>query len=153
MGKPLGPQAQNQPVSAPANTGQTGNGILDERGRKIIPDIDVKNLRSQRSGDKMLVKAWIFNNSSDQVIRIDTTEVLSQKRTQNQEINPNSSRELTLYDGPVAKNDNERDARIAYRLKANQDVFMESYDIEYHLEPDGKFVVEELHDDGPVRDI
>lgn len=78
---------------------------------------------------------------------------MKQKRTQNQEINPGSSRELTLYDGPIALNENERNAQIVYRLKVNNDVFMENYDVEYNLESDGKFVVEELHDEGPIRDI
>lgn len=151
MGKPLGPNASNGPA---AGGMQQGNGITDANGRKITPDIDVRNLKSYRQGgDKMLVKAWIFNQSPDQIIRVDTTYLMKQKRTQNQEINPGSSREVTLYDGPIAQNENEREAQIAYRLKVNNDVFMENYNVEYNLESDGKFVVEELHDDGPIRDI
>lgn len=151
MGKPLGPNDTNQPMSG---TQQQGGGVVDASGRKITPDIDVRNLKSYRQGnDKMLVKAWVFNQSPDQIIRVDTTYLMKQKRTQNQEIQPGKSRELTLYDGPIALNENERDAQIAYRLKINNDVFMESYNVEYNLESDGKFVVEELHDDGPIRDI
>lgn len=152
MGKPLGPNASsNNPVGASA---QQGGGVVDSNGRKITPDIDVRNLKSYRQGsDKMLVKAWVFNQSPDQIIRVDTTYLMKQKRTQNQEINPGSSRELTLYDGPIALNENERNAQIVYRLKVNNDVFMENYDVEYNLESDGKFVVEELHDEGPIRDI
>ena len=101
----------------------------------------------------MLVKAWVFNQSPDKIIRIDTTNVIGQKRTQNQEINHGSSRELTLYDGPVANDDNDDDAHITYRLKLNGDVFMENYRVEFHRESDGAFVVEELHDEGPIRDI
>jgi hypothetical protein len=150
MGKPLGPNASN---STPSPS-QQGGGVVDANGRKITPDIDVRNLKSYRQGgDKMLVKAWVFNQSPDQIIRIDTTYLMKQKRTQNQEINAGSSRELTLYDGPIADNDYERDAHIVYRLKVNNDVFMEGYDVEFNRESDGKFVVEELHDEGPIRDI
>lgn len=56
MGKPLGPNASsNNPVGASA---QQGGGVVDSNGRKITPDIDVRNLKSYRQGsDKMLVKA------------------------------------------------------------------------------------------------
>jgi hypothetical protein len=151
MGKPLGPNASAGEPST--SNSQPGAGVVDASGRKIIPDIDVRNLRSQQNGDKMYVKAWVFNNSQDQIIRVDTTYLLKQKRTQNQEIGPGSSRELTLYDGPAPRNENEHNAQIAYRLKANGDVFMENYRIEYNRESDGTYSVEELHDDGPVRDI
>ncbi len=151
MGKPLGVPVNQQPSPAPV-TG-ANSGILDEHGRKIIPDIDFKNLRSQRQGsDKLIVRAWVLNNS-DQGIRIDTSYLLKQKRTHNQLIGPRDSRELTLYDGPIPDNENERSAQIAYRLQVNGDVFMENYRIDYGLESDGKRIIEELIDDGPVRDI
>ena len=152
MGKPLGPHSENQVAST--NTPHASDGVVDASGRKIIPDIHVRNIKSYRQGnDKLLVKGWVFNESADQIIRVDTTYVLKQKRTQNQEINPNNSREVTLYDGPIPRNDNERDAQITFRLKVNGDVFMENYDVEFHRESDGMFVVEELHDDGPIRDM
>lgn len=155
MGKPLGP-AGNQPTqdqAVPAATPQASNGILDERGLKIIPDIDFKNLRSQRQGtDRLIVKAWIANGS-DQQIRVDTSYLLKQKRIHNQFINPRDSREVTLYDGKIPDNDNEGSANVAYRLQVNGDVFMENYRVEYNREQDGKFIVSELIDDGPVRDI
>ena len=150
VGQPLG---SGVPTDSNTPTVQAGNGIVDASGRKIIPDIDVKNLRSHLNGDKMLVKAWIANKSSDQIIRVDTTYLMKQKRTQNQEINPNDSREITLYDGPVARNENEHTAQITYRLKTNGDVFMENYRVEYNLESPGVWSVEELHDDGPTRDM
>lgn len=154
MGKPLGPSGQNQTDrQTPANTSQVSNGILDEQGRKILPDIDFKNLRSHLDGDKLLVKAWVVNNSRDQVIRIDTTHLLKQKRQHNQQINPGDSRELKLYDGPAPRNENEHSAQVAYQLVKNGDLFIENFRIDYGLEDDGVRVVEELIDDGPVRDV
>ncbi len=154
VGKPLGPQPkQSQDQQAPVSTPQASSSVLDERGRKIIPDIDLKNLRSHRQGDeKLLVKAWIVNNS-DQVLRIDTSYLLKQKRTHNQFINPHDSHEATLYDGKIPDTENEHDAQIAYRLQVNGDVFMENYRVDYGRESDGKYIVEELIADGPVRDI
>ena len=92
-------------------------------------------------------------NDSDQLIRIDTSYVLKQKRTHNQQINPRDSREITLYDGEIPDNDSENNAQIAYRLQVNGDVFMENYRVDYSRESDGKFVISDLIDDGPVRDI
>ena len=139
---------QLQGTSAP----QSG-GTVDASGRKIIPHITVKNLRSDRQGDRMTVRAWIVNESPDQIIRIDTSYLLKQKQTHEREINPGDSHELKLYDGPTPRDEHEHEAQIVYRLKANGDLFMEDYRIEYNLESDGSRTVEELHSDGPVRDI
>lgn len=154
MGKPARPEGQDQASpQTPANTPQASNGIVNERGLKIIPDIDVRNLKSYLQGDKLIVKAWIFNESPDQIIRVDTSYLLKQKRTHNQEISPKNSREITLYDGQAPTNENERQAQIAFRLKVNGDVFMESYRIGYSLESGNRRIVEDLIGDGPVRDI
>lgn len=151
MGKPLGPSASAEP-SVPQDS-QQDSGVLDANGRKIIPDIEVKNLRSHRQGEeKLRVTAWLVNKSS-QEIRIDTTYLLKQKRQPNQILGSGQSHELVLYDGQIPDNDNEHQAQITYRLQANGDVFMENYRIKYDLESDGKQIVGDLIDDGPVRDI
>lgn len=154
MGKPLGtqsdqPQKSSQTVASPAN----GDGVRDPNGMKIIPDIGVKKIQTDRRGDKILVRAWITNNSPDQLIRVDSSYLIKQKRTHNQEIRTGDTRELVLYDGPAPRNDNESKAQITFRLMQNGDVFMENYRIEYNLESDGIFTVEEFHDDGPTRDV
>lgn len=155
IGKPLGPAGDGQNQPAPANPSQlqTGNGVLDERGHKIIPKISFKNFRSQRQGEnRLIVKTYVVNDS-DQPIRIDTSYLLKQKRTHNQLINPHDAHELVLYDGEIPDNENEHHAQIVYRLQVNGDVFMENYRVAYSLESGGKHIVEDLVDDGPVRDI
>ena len=157
MGRPLGParEGQNQGQSAPTSAPQpqAGNGVLDERGYKIIPTISFKNFRSQRQGEKRLIVKTYIVNDSDQPIRIDTSYLLKQKRTHNQLMSPHDAHELVLYDGEIPDNENEHHAQIAYRLQVNGDVFMENYHVAYSLESDGKRIVEDLVDDGPVRDI
>lgn len=154
MGKPLGPAQESQNQQPPAAASQpAGNGVVDGRGHKIIPTISFKNFRSQRQGDKrLIVKAYVVNDSA-QPIRIDTSYVLKQKRTHNQLMNPRDAHELVLYDGEIPDNENEHHAQIAYRLQVNGDVFMENYRVAYSLESDGKRIIEDLVDDGPVRDI
>lgn len=155
MGKPLGPAGDDAPqrdIAQPSQTPQQQQGIHDERGLKIIPEIEVKNVRSHRNGNRLRVTAWIANNS-DQPIRIDTTRVLDQSRTQNRFLNPRASYEHVLYEGEIPDDDNRTKGQIAYRLQINNDVFMENYRVEYDLESDGKHVVTDMIDEGPVRDI
>lgn len=157
MGKPLGPAGDKpqddvpQP-SQPSQTPQQQQGVHDEHGLKIIPEIEVKNVRSHRNGDRLRVTAWIANNS-DQPIRIDATRVLDQSRTQNRFLNPRASYEHVLYEGEIPDDDNKTKGQITYRLQVNNDVFMENYRVEYNLESDGKQTVTDLIDEGPVRDI
>lgn len=163
MGKPLQPPAESEnkhQVSETAVTPQsqeaaerTNAHLVDDRGYKIVPNIEAENLRSQRQGgDQLIVKAWVKNHS-EQPIRIDYSYLLKQKRQHNQELSPHMSREFTLYQGKIPENEHEDNAQIAFRLKENGDVFMENYRVEFYRESDGKFLVGELIDDGPVRDI
>lgn len=154
MGKPLGPAAKSEQPQ-PTQTGQPNphEGILDERGLKIIPDIEVKNLKSDRMGeDKLIVRGWIQNNT-DLEIRIEWTYLLKQKNTQNQFIGPRGAREVKFYDGKVPDNDNEDSAQIAFKITKNNDVFLENYRVDFYQERDGKFKVSDLIDDGPTRDL
>jgi hypothetical protein len=154
MGQPLNQNtpinsAASEPISAPV----AGNGIVDASGRKIIPTTHVEHLHTHREHDRIMVKAGVLNKSPDHTIRIDTTYLLGQNRRQNQEIRPGGSREILLYDGPIPHDESQHGAQITYRLRQNGDVFMVNYRVEYSLEPDGARLVEELHEDGPVRDI
>lgn len=154
VGKPLGQPPQpptNQPMAAPMPARQA-SGIVDDRGRKVIPHIDLKDLRSHRNNDRFLVTAWV-RNESEQRIRIDDTYLLKQKRSQHMELAPGQSHELRLYDGPLLDNENEHQAWITYRLMVNGDVFMENFRIRYTLEHDGKHMVSDLIGDGPIRDM
>jgi hypothetical protein len=128
------------------------SGLRDEKGYKIIPDIEVKNVRSRRDGDKLTVTAWV-TNKSDQRIRIDYIYLLGEKKQINQELNSNQARELMLYQGSTPHDENERDAQIVYRLQENMDLFQNDYDVEFNRESDGAYTVEELHEDGSTRDI
>lgn len=155
LGKALMGQPVGQQPSATAQQPETmaqKNGLVDEDGRKIIPDIDLKNVQSHRQANKLTVTAWVMNNS-DQILRVDSCYLLKQNRTLNQVMSPRQSRQLTLYDGPIPRDENEHQARIVYRLQANGDTFQNYYRIGYHPEADGARMIDDLYDDGPVQDI
>jgi hypothetical protein len=147
LGQPVAPNQAQQSNSAPQ-----GQGVVDEQGHKIIPEIDITDLRSHLDGDKLTVTAWVANRS-DQHIRVDSCYLLKQKKQFNQELGPNQSHELTLYQGPAPHDENEHQAHIVYRLHVNGDSFQNNYRIDYHLESDGVRIINELRKDGPVRDI
>lgn len=140
------PQQQTAPAS------QQGSGIVDGNGLKVIPHIELKDLRSHRQGEQLIVTAWVVNDS-DQRLRIDSGYLLKQKRQFNQDLSPHQSHELTLYQGPAPHDESEHHAQIIYRLHVNGDVFQNNYRIDYHTESDGTRTVDQLHDDGPVRDV
>lgn len=150
MGKPAGSNEVTQPNAQ--QTAQQQQGIHDERGLKIIPEIEVKNVRSNRNGDRLRVTAWI-ENKSDQQIRIDGTRLIDQSRTQNRFLDPRASYEFVFFEGSIPNEDNRTKAEVVYRLQLNGDQFMERYRVEYDPESDGKHVVTDLVDEGPVRDI
>jgi len=145
------PHTDSPPQEAGAESGGK-NGLVDEHGHKIIPRIELMDLRSHRNGDKLLVTAWVANHS-DQRIRIDNCYLLKQKRQFHQEIGPGQSHELRLYDGPAPHDENEHHATIDYRLMVNGDVFRAQYRIAYHYEHDGTRIVGGLVEDSPVRDM
>jgi hypothetical protein len=126
--------------------------LVDEHGYKIIPHITLDNVKTHRDGDTMTVMAWITNHS-ERPVRIDYFTVLGQKQTFQYEISPSKPRQLTIYKGPVAPSEHDGHAELTFRIKENDDLFKNVYHVEFNRESDGKFTIEELHDDGPARDI
>jgi hypothetical protein len=142
------PTAQNKQPSVPI----ASHSVLDANGYKIIPNISLNNIQSHRSSDQLIVTGWVVNDS-DQQVRIDYCYLLKQKRQFNQVLAPGQSHQATLYQGPAPRNENEHSANFIYRLLTNGDSFQKTYTIRYHLESDGTRTIDELHEDGPVRDI
>lgn len=144
------PVAENTAPAEPA-TDRFGSPV-DARGYKIIPEVELINLKTNRNGDQQVVTAWAVNKS-DQEIRVDYTRILSQKLDINRQLGPGQSHEVVIYRGKTPMHDNDDDAEMVFRLMSNTDAFQRRYRVEFHRENDGGFLVEELHIDGPVKDI
>lgn len=140
------PQPNAPPPADPTKTS------VDERGYKIIPKIAVKNLKTRRDGNSMISTLWITNESEENV-RIDSTYVASQKHVSQRELGPGQGHEFLIYRGRVKLHEHDSQAHIIFRLLRSDDLFQEEYHVEYNQEPDGVFTLEELHEDGPTRDI
>ncbi len=141
----LGPMAEQ-------STDSSRTGLVDEHGNKVVPQIEVAHVQSHRHGNDMTVTAWITNRS-DQRIRIDETRMIKQRQQPHRELDPAQAHEFTLYQGPLPKDEAEHYLDIVYRISANGDLFERRYLIEYFRENDGGILVDELHEDGIIRDI
>lgn len=153
MGKPM-PQSDERPdeVAQPPETEAQRNGLVDEHGVKIVPTFKLDHVKSHRNDNKLTVTAWVTNNS-DQRIRIDWCEMLRHKQQFDRELDPGQGHELTLYEGEIPHDEAEHHAQFVYRSSQNGDLFQRMYRIEYHLEGDEMRTVDNLFEDGPVRDI
>lgn len=143
-------QYSNDP--SPQAGGATRTGLVDERGNKIVPQIEIAHVQSHRHGSDMTVTAWVTNRS-DQRLRIDEVRMIKQRQQPHRELEPAAAHELTLYHGSLPKDEAEHSMLVTYRICANGDLFERRYRIEYYRENDGGILVDELHEDGVVRDI
>ena len=126
--------------------------LVDEHGYKVIPRITLDRVKARRSGETMTVTAWVENHS-DKRVRVDDVTVLGQKQVFQRELRPNEGHELLIYKGGVAPDEYESHAELKFRIQENDDGFKYVYHVEFNRESDGKFTIEEFHEDGPVRDI
>ena len=146
--QPQPPAQQPQAGTPPQDPTKTS---VDERGYKIIPEIGAGNLVTRRFGERMVTTVWV-TNESDEILRVDTTNVCGQNRVHNRQMAARQRFELLVYDGDVKKSASNDDAHIDYRLMRSGDVFRVEYDVKYSREADGAFLPQELHGD-EIRDI
>jgi hypothetical protein len=154
--EPVFPNEEASKLATPPvpvqETGPKQSPLVDEHGYKVIPKITLDRIKARRSGDTVMVTAWAQNHS-DRVVRIDYFRVQGQKQVFQRELEPGKGHEVKIYDGPVASNEYDSHGALKFRIKDNQDEFENEYHVEFNREADGKFIIEELHEDGPVRDI
>jgi hypothetical protein len=145
-------EGQQPQASLPAqDTKPQQSPLVDERGYKVIPPVAIERLSARRNGDRVYASAYIANRS-DRPVRIESFTIQGQKQVFNRDIDPNNGFQTKLYDGPVALSEHG-EAELIFRIKENDDRFKNVYEVEFHREADGKFIIEELHEEGPVRDI
>lgn len=126
--------------------------LRDSSGRKIAPQITVSHVKSRLSGSNMTVTAWVTNNSA-YLVRIDECMILSRESRLYRNLSPGHGHEVQLYRGPVATSDHDHRARLTFKITENTDMFEMNYTVEFDRNPNGTFTVEQLHQNGGVRDI
>ncbi len=126
--------------------------FVDEKGRKIIPEIRLEHCKSHRNGPTMMVTAWA-TNTGDVEVELDKVEILGVKYEIDRFLDPGKAHEVTLYKGPVPMNESYHEAILQYRIVKNGDYFAAHFMVEYNRESDGVYTVEELHPERIIRDV
>jgi len=126
--------------------------FLDDRGRKIAPDVSFKKFKSSVNGPKDTTWAWVRNNSPFE-IEVVKIEALGQHQDIHRRLRPNEEHEVKVYDGRVITHDHDHHAKMYVKIHENDDLFLAEYDIEYNRESNGTYTLEEFERSYEPRDI
>lgn len=151
-----GPPSSEAPVQrievTPAPAPPVASPLVDDQGRKMIPQLTMAHCRSHVNGGQLEVTAWITNTSAV-AVRIAEIVLLGSKTHIDRDLAPGEAHEVVLYRGSAPKDDTAHKAELYYKIKENGDNFCADYMIEYYRESNGAWLVEELHPERIVRDV
>lgn len=143
-GQQPGAQSQSQPQ-------QHTTGIVKGQA-STFPVVVVKRTRTQMSGSNQNVYCSIANRSN-LAVEVEEINLNGMRRKIGGYLRPGEEREWLCYSGPRRTSEAYKEATLDYKVEENGDYFQTIYDVEYQLESDKTFTVEELHWRQPVRDI
>jgi hypothetical protein len=139
----------------PATEGQEAPAkslLVDEKGRKVIPEIRLEHCKSHVDGSTMTVTVWATNTGEVEV-ELDKIEILGMRYELDRFLNPGKAHEIMIYKGPTPMNDSHHEAVLHYKIVKNGDYFAAEFMIEYNRESNGVYIVEELHPESVIRDV
>lgn len=136
------------------HAGQTqGHDLGIVKGRSsTFPVVVVKRTRTQMSGSNQNVYCSIVNRSKV-AVEVEEIHLNGSSRNVGGYLKPGEEREWLCYSGPRRTSEAYKEATLNYKVDENGDYFQTIYDVEYQLESDKTYSVEELHWRQPVRDI
>lgn len=150
QGKPVFVDPNNQSVDVDA--GPDINAATTQSGEKVIPVIEFENCKSRVDGSKMEVFVWVTNKGSV-AVELDKIRMLGETIELDRILQPNEAREIRVYQGAVAKNDDDEMAHLQYKQRDNGDYFQADFTIEFDYDSQGFYEVEEFHPVRQIRDI
>ncbi len=150
---PSDSSAKSTPKESSVNTQSASDGIHDDRGKKIIPEVEVTRCQTHVSGDHCEVWAHI-ENKSEVEIELDKITMIGGKKELDYRLTPGNEREFCVFTGPIPHDNYAREAQLYYKIVENGDYFCARHMVEYVYESDnGTYLVEELRLMHPIRDI
>lgn len=117
-----------------------------------FPVVVVKRTRTQLSGNNQNVYCSIINRSN-LAVEVEDIHLAGQSRKIGGFLRPGEEREWLCYSGPRHTGESHKEATLDYKVEENGDYFQSIYDVEYQIETDRTYSVEELHWRQPIRDI
>jgi hypothetical protein len=116
-----------------------------------FPVVFVRRTRAHSNGSNMDVYCSIRNNSKGPV-EVEEINLAGRSRRMGGYLRAGEEREWLCYSGPRLKSEAYKEASLNYKDELG-DYFQSIYDVEYQLESDKTYSVEELHLRLPIRDI
>ncbi len=150
QGKPVFEVPQDSPAQQAANDSQTET-INAQQGPKILPTVLIERNHCHVNGSHMRVTAHIKNHS-DQQIELDKIRLLGTSTELDTHLQPNESREFTIFQGNTFNNTSYNDAHIMYKDMSG-DYFESYHTVQFQQEKDGSYSPQQFRFVGPVKDI
>lgn len=111
---------------------------------KVTPTFDLQHCETHIDGNIMTVTIWVTNTSAVD-IEIDKCVILDTKTEIDRRLSPGQAHEAVFYKGPVPTTDHAHKANIFYKSIRANEYFRVDFMVEYNRQPDGSYIVEDLH--------
>jgi hypothetical protein len=126
--------------------------LYDEKGYKVLPIVAVTNVSSRQDSDHIELWATIKNESTRD-IKLDKITLLGTTFRMNYPLSRGSQRVFRVYSGPQIKHDAYKTAELFYLDTATNDYLRADHTVEYRLESDGTFDINDFELITPIRDL
>jgi hypothetical protein len=126
--------------------------LIDDRGYKQIPVVEVVYTKYLISGANMEVWSTIRNQSARE-LELDKIMMLGTKHELDYRLQPGQQREFRLYSGPRPNHNSYKKAELYYKDMPTGDYFRADHIIDYKYETDKTYSVVELKLIRPIYDI
>lgn len=147
-----------EPATTPEGAAeQPQDRLRDERGLKIVPEVEVSRVESKLSSDSEHCEVWAeLTNNSEVEVEVTQVNFLKQRLRMGRFLKPGESRQERVYSGDTPHTDAYNRCEVMYRVTENGDYFQADHLVEYNLENDGDdeyYVPEDMRLIRPIRDV
>ena len=149
--KPTQQPGAARPPADGAPQGHHGTGVVKGQA-STFPVVVVKRTRAQLSGKNQNVYCSIVNHSN-LAVEVEEIHLNGASRKIGGYLRPGEEREWLCYSGPRRTSEAYKVATLDYKVEQDGDYFQSIYDVEYQIENDRTYSVEELHFRSPIKDI
>lgn len=146
------------PAQAPQQAPQTSQQQPEASKSSIIkgnsstfPVVYVRRTRTQLSGSNQTVYVSILN-SWNEPVELEEFDLMGRSQHLSAHLQPGQEREFMVYSGSRSSREGHREATLNFKTEMG-DYFQALHDVEYQMEQDQTYSVEELRLRQPIRDI
>lgn len=128
------------------------DGLVDARGYKHPPIVELTNVKSDISGDHL--ELWVtIRNQSARDVKLDKLSLLGATTGLNYPLAAGEQRVFRTYTGPKLQHDHYKRTELYYKDAATGDYFRVDHLIQYQYESDKSYEVVDFERIDPVYDV